>query len=378
MRKYSLILSAVAVTGLTVAAKAAPESVYWFDIRNNVANAALSANQAITSGAVALPFSNGQGDFPNDGPGASPGQRGWGQVLRLCPDVRVTAPANPLHLGNRYPNFDADSDARTGDLWLYSDVLNNQDSPAGTNDVISSIGLDIAITPNVVGQARFGIDSAAFSWQFTDASSPVNFGSTPGAPVGTNGRNGVSGAKYVKVPVNSSSLYATSGGFTPGAANPYKIAKLRLTAGQRNFGANGCTATGFSNTHALESTFNVAMSVNNLLITRTFSTGGNASPEERVSFGYTGGAIEADVSGNSIGGAGIRDAVVQVRLKGDTNGNGFTNTADLGGLITAQGGNGAAASQSAWYLYNLNGDNVINTFDLGTFVSLQTATAACP
>jgi hypothetical protein len=28
--------------------------------------------------------------------------------------------------------------------------------------------------------------------------------------------------------------------------------------------------------------------------------------------GYTGGAVEADVSGNTVGGAGVRDAVIQV------------------------------------------------------------------
>jgi len=44
-----------------------------------------------------------------------------------------------------------------------------------------------------------------------------------------------------------------------------------------------------------------------------------------VSLGYTGGAIEADVSGNTVGGAGVRDAVIQVRLKHDGNGSGNGN-----------------------------------------------------
>jgi hypothetical protein len=155
-----------------------------------------------------------------------------------------------------------------------------------------------------------------------------------------------------------------------------------MTAGDRNFGALGCTNTGFSNTHALESTFNVKMGVNNLLVTRTFSTGGNAVPEEEISLGYFGGAVDGLASGNVTptppANNPNRDAIVQVRLKGDSNGNGLTNTADLGGLVAAQAGNGAGASQLAWYLFNLNGDNLINTFDLGVFVQLQTATAACP
>ena len=340
MRKYSFILSAVAVTGLTVAAKAAPESTYWFDVRNTAAS--------ITTPAV--PFTIGQGDFPDDG-GAG-GGRGNGQVLRVCPTLTG---GQHLSVPTSYPNFDADNNAATGDLWLYSDVLANQDAPAGTNDVISSIGLDMAIG-TTVATPRFEIGTVAWSWTLTDPTVPVNYGFANGV----SSRTGVVGAKYVKVPVSGASLYASAGGLVVGG--PYQLGKLAIGAAAR--GAVGCqTANG---THATNSTYNVTMSVNNLLITRTFSTAGNAVPEERVSLGYTGGAIEADVSGNTVGGAGIRDAVIQVRLKHDGNGSGNVNTLDIpgpNGFNAAQTA-GANINQRQRYLYDRNNNAIVNTLDI--------------
>ena len=352
MRKYSFILSAVAVTGLTVAAKAAPESTYWFDVRPTAASITTPAN----------PFLVGQGDFPNDG-GAG-GGRGNGQILRLCPTNSTnyqTATA-----GTSYPNFDADGDASTGDLWLYTDVLPNADAPAGTGDVISSIGLDMSVATSTAA-TRYEIATVAWSWTLTDPTVPVNYGFANG----TSSRTGVVGAKYVKVPVSGASLYATAGGLTP-SATPYQLGKLRMQAAAR--GAVTCTTTG-ANVHAAASTYDVKLSVNNLLITRTFSTGGNATPEERVSFGYTGGALEADVSGNSVGGAGLYDAKVQVRMKGDTNGSGNVNGLDIGGFTTAQG-LGTGITQAQRYLYDRNNSGNINGLDIGGFTGAQTA--PCP
>lgn len=357
MRKYSFILSAVAVTGLTVAAKAAPESTYWFDVRPTAAS--------ITT--PAAPYTVGQGDFPDDG-GAG-GGRGNGQVLRVSPTL-----AGGQHLFNSFPNFDnggaGDNNAATGDLYLYSDVLANQDAPAGTNDVISSIGIDMAIG-TTTATPRFEIATVAWSWTLTDATVPVNYGFANGV----SSRTGVVGAKYVKVPVSGASLYATAGGLVPGG--PYQLGKLSIGGAARD--AVGCQTA--NTTHANNSTYNVTMSVNNLLITRTFSTGGNAVPEERVSFGYTGGAIEADVSGNTVGGAGVRDGVIQVRLKHDGNGSGNVNTLDIAGPngFNAAQAAGANINQRQRYLYDRNNNGIVNTLDIAGpngFNGLQATT--CP
>jgi len=347
MRKYSFILSAVAVTGLTVAAQAG-ESNYWFDVRPTAAS--------ITT--PTTPFTNGQGDFPNDG-GAG-GGRGNGQVLRVCPSNSTNfQTANPT----TYPNFDADGNASTGDLWLYCDVNDDTDAPTGTGDVISSIGLDMAIG-TTVATPRYEIASVNWAWTLTDATVPVNYGFA----AGVSSRTGVVGAKYVKVPVDGASMYATAGGLTIGG--PYQLGRIRITAAARD--AVGCQTGG---THATNSTYNVNLSVNNLLVTRTFSTGGNAVPEERVSLGYTGGAVEADVSGNTVGGVGIRDAVIQVRLKGDTNGSGNVNGLDIGGFTGAQAA-GTAITQAQRYLYDRNNSGNINGLDIGGFTGAQTA--PCP
>jgi len=381
MRKFSLVLSAVAVTGLTVIAQAAPESVIWFDVRDNV-----GTGQSIT--APTQTFQNGQGEVnalnlvPNDGPIAELGQRGWGQVLRINPVL----PGNQ-HIGTatfpQWPNFDGDQNSSTGDLWMYMDVLPNQDAPAGTNDVISSLGLDIGITANNPASQRYTFTNAVFSWQINDPTVPVNFGMSP-AGTANIAPGGSTSVKYVKVPVSGASVYATAGGFTIGG--PYRIAKLSVTGAVRNANAAGCTYTsdapaGNRGLHNFESSYKVNLSVNNLLVTRTFSTGGNATPEERVSFGYTGGAVESDVSGNTVGGAGVRDALIQVRMKGDGNGNGSTSTPDVNFFLAAQatnGGLGNNITQAQAYCFDRNGNGAIQTNDTNMFLAFQTAAGSCP
>jgi len=354
MRKYSFILSAVAVTGLTVGAQAAPESTYWFDVRPTAAS--------ITT--PAAPFTFGQGDFPDDG-GAG-GGRGNGQVLRISPTL-----VGNQHLANSYPNFDGDNNAATGDLWLYADVLANQDAPAGTGDVISSVGIDAAIS-TTAATPRFEIGTVAWSWTYVDNGGNANFG----VANGTSSRTGVVGAKYVKVPVSGASTYATAGGLTP-SATPYQLGKFAIGGAARD--AVSCATV--NTTHATNSTYTVTMSINNLLITRTFSSGGNATPEERVSLGYTGGAIEADVSGNTVGGAGVRDAVIQVRLAHDGNGSGNVNTLDIGGangFLAAQAALGSI-NQRQRYLFDRNNNGTVNTLDISGangFLGLQATT--CP
>lgn len=360
MRKYSLVLSAVAVTGLTVSAFGAAESTYWFDVRPTAA----------TITAPVAPYTIGQGGgFPDDG-GAG-GGRGNGQVLRVSP---VLSGNQHLAVPSGFPNFDADNNESTGDLWLYTDVLPNADSPLGTNDVISSIGLDMAISTSAA-TPRFEIGAVAWTWTYTDAN--TNFGKSDGtSTAAVAGPRGVTGAKFVKVPVSPASAYATAGGLTP-SATPYQLGKLRITGAAR--GSISCATA--ATTHAANSTYNVNLSINNLLITRTFSTGGNATPEERVSLGYTGGALEADVSGNTVGGAGVRDAIIQVRMKHDGNGSGNVNNLDISG---ANGFNAAAAAglninQTQRYLFDRNNNGSINNLDIsGTNGFNGMAAAACP
>lgn len=354
MRKFSLVLSAVAVTGLTVAAQAG-ESNYWFDVRPTAAS--------ITT--PAAPFTFGQGDFPDDG-GAG-GGRGNGQVLRVCPTISNGYHNSPTGAGPSYPNFDADGNAATGDLWLYVDVNPSNDVPVSAGDVISSIGLDMAIS-TTASAPRFEIGTVNWSWTLTDPTVPVNYGFANGV----SSRTGVVGAKYVKVPVSGASTYATAGGLTP-SGTPYQLGKLSIGAAGR--GAVNCnTAT---TTHATNSTYTVNMSVNNLLITRTFSSGGNATPEERVSFGYTGGAIEADVSGNTVGGAGVRDALIQVRLKDDSNGSGHVTSLDISGFTTAQNKvPNTSINQRERYLFDRNNNGTVTSLDISGFTGAQNA--PCP
>lgn len=372
MRKYSFILSAVAVTGLTVVAQAAPESTYWFDARPNTGAAGTAGN--ITS--PGAPYTIGQGEavaLDDVGILIAGGGRGNGQILRVSPTL-----AGGQHLFNSFPNFDTvagvpgtgDANKSTGELYLYCDVLANQDAPAGTNDVISSIGLDMAIATSVA-TPRFEIGTVAWSWTLTDATVPVNYGFANGV----SSRTGVVGAKYVKVPVSGASTYATAGGLTVGG--PYRLGRLAITGAARD--AVSCATA--ANTHANNSTYNVNLSVNNLLVTRTFSSGGNASPEERVSLGYTGGALEADVSGNTVGGAGARDAVIQVRLAHDGNGSGNVNNLDISGangFNTAQAA-GLNITQRQRYLFDRNNNGSINNLDISGangFNGIQATT--CP
>lgn len=361
MKKFSFVLAAVAVTGLTVTAYALPETTLFFDIRDNSAGV-----QSITT--PANPFLIGQGDFPNDG-GAG-GGKGNGQVLRLMPTI-----SNNLHLHasapagtNYYPNFDADNNAATGSLNLYADVGDDAGA-VGAGDVISSIGVDIGITAPATTGVRYSIASSAWSWTITDPSSPVNYGFSSGTAV-NGGIGGHTGLKYVKVPVDGASLYATAGGLTPGSLT--RIGRLAVTAAPRT-----CNFTG-ANTHANESTYNVFLSVNNLLITRTFSNV-VADTEERVSFGYFGGAVDADVSGNTVGGAGNRDAIIQVRMKNDANGSGNVTTADItfaGNGFTPSQSAGAGITQLQRYLHDRNNSGTVTTADIAGFTASQAS--PCP
>jgi hypothetical protein len=327
MRKVAtLLLTACVFAGLSSAVWAA-DSNYWFDIRDNT-----SANQNITSGTPVIPFNNGQEIGQNAFNG---GGRGDGQVLRLNPVV-----SNNFHMRNAYPNFDNDNNLATGDLQLFVDVT---DDPSGTGDVISSIGINFGIT-NLAPGTGAANKIAALSWTWNAANwGGTNAGTAPGAVVGANPPTGWNGAKAVKVPVNNSAVYDTTGGLVP-SATPYRLGNLRVTAGARTAGAAS---------HTVNSTYAVNMSVNDLLITRVFQTGGDAT--EMVSFGYVGANLDTAVSGSTVGATSTAaDAVIKIAMKGDNNGNGTVTGIDgLGFTAAAQ--RAAGIKQNEAFLFNNNG-----------------------
>jgi hypothetical protein len=352
MRKFSFVLSAVAV--VAIASIATAQSTQFWDVRDNT-----GAGQSIT--AAAPPFSVGQGDFPNDGgaPSAGTNSRGNGQVLRLNPTV-----SNGFEIRPAYPNFDGDGNKSTGKLWLYVDVA---DDASGVGDVISSIGNDIIIAAPVAG--RYQIATTAYAWE--PAGAVTWSGTSNGTPSGPGGTLGVNDARAVKVPVSGSpAMYNTAGGLVPNPGGaPYRLAKLRATAASRG---TGCTANA---AHATGSSYNLNMAVDSLLITRVYNGAGDA--QEDVSFGYTGGAPEAAVNGNTVGAgsAGVRDAVVQVRMQGDSNGNGTVTGIDIAGF-TAASTLGANITQAQRYLYDNNNNGTVTGIDVSGFTAASAA--PCP
>jgi len=349
MRKYSLVLAAGIVASLSAIASA--QTNIFFDIRNNTGSGV--SGQSITT--PTTPFTVGQGfnttssNWANDG--LAGGGKGNGQILRLMPKLSNnlnSTPASP-GFGNSWPNFDADNNCSTGDLNLFADVGADD---GGTNGVISSIGIDCTIAAAV---SRYAIESTNWAWTLTDPSSPVNYGFAAGSPSGTNGVLGFTGAKYVKVPVDAASMYATGGGLTQNSLT--MLGRLRVTAGFRNQIAGGCTPAG-SGAHANGSTFAVSLGMNNLLITRTYQTITTpAAVDEMVSFGYSAGATDTAFNGSTGPVVGAPDATIQVRMKADANGDGRATAPDLGTLTPLVNAAAGTISQGQRYLWDMNGAN---------------------
>lgn len=348
MQKTSIVLAAGIVASLSTYASA--QTNFFFDIRNNTG---VSPNgQPIT--APLPPFTVGQGfnttsspPWPNDG--VAGGGKGNGQILRLMPKLSNGLHSDPTSpgFGNSWPNFDGDGNCSTGDLNLFADVGADD---AGTAGVISSVGIDAAIT---APGSRYAIESTNWAWTLNDATVPVNYGFAPGTPSGPGGQLGFSGAKYVKVPVSGASIYATAGGLTQNTLT--MLGRLRVTAGFRNQVATGCTPNA---AHATGSTFSVSLTMNNLLITRTYSTVATpALTDEIVSFGYTGGAPDATFNGSTGPTVGVADATIQVRMKADANGDGRATAPDLGTLSPLVNAPANTISQGQRYLWDMNGIN---------------------
>lgn len=380
MKRTSMILACGIVAGL--AASSMAQSTVWMDIRDNV-----SANQLITSGTAVFPFTEGQGaeGAPNLNFGAgaiNSGRRGAGEILRISPTF-VAQPGQ--HTGTSYPNMDADGTYRTGNAWIYMDVA---DDASGTGDVISSLGLDTILT-SATGTMANTIASAAVTI-FNDATVAASAGGSPATPWNgvVNGASNLAnppsvlGSKAVRVPVTTGPAYAASLGIQPSVVGPYRVGQLRVTAGNRN-----CT---FSTSNAANSSYNVKLTVNNLLCTRVFQSGGDAQEDLNIGYdpyGTSGGFGTLDVSINgSTNGASSSsaDMVIQVRVKGDFTGDGRVLVNDLAGFNSARavgGGTFPTAKQFQTYCGDFAAnDRKVLVNDLAGFNSARAnaATAPCP
>lgn len=392
MKRTSMILACGIVAGLA-ASSMAQDSSFFYDLRDNVTSAGTGIGGQLI-GTPANPYLQGQNPAAGSGNSAdrfgvaavNGGGRGAGGVLRIGPVQanNAHATANPAGSGTGWPNYDVDTNNATGRLWLY---LNVNDDASGTGDVISSIGLDHNITngPNLV-TARNAIGSVAFT-MFNDATVAAQAGGSPAVPwngVVDGASNlatppSVIGSKAVRVPVTTGPAYAASLGIQPNAGL-YRIGQLRVTAGARN-----CTQRN-SNLHVDNSTYSLKASVNNLLCTRVFQSGGDAV--ENISMGYdpfvangTFGTLDASVSGSVVGTSAAPDAAIQVRLRGDFNGDGNVTNGDLAGFNNALGANTAGTLKvSQTYLGDYNNNRTVTNADLAGFSAAlgNSGVSPCP
>jgi len=384
MKRTSMILACGIVAGLAASSMAQDSSIFY-DVRDNVTSAGTGIGGQLI-GTPATPYTQGQNPAAGGGNSAdrfgvaavNAGGRGAGGVLRLAPVATTNSHANVA-----WPNYDTDTNGSTGNLWLY---LNVQDDASGTGDVISSIGLDHNITngPNLV-TARNAIGSVAFT-MFNDATVAAQAGGSPAVPwngVVDGASNlatppSVIGSKAVRVPVTTGPAYAASLGIQPVPASLYRIGRLRVTAGARN-----CTQRS-ANLHVDNSTYSLKASVNNLLCTRVFQSGGDAV--ENISMGYdpfvangTFGTLDASVSGSVVGTSAAPDAAISIRLHGDFSGDGNVTGADLAGFNAAVNANLAGTLKvSQTYLADFNNNRTVTGADLAGMNAAITASLTCP
>lgn len=402
MRKGTLILSLV-VVGMVASMALAGDSNLWFDARDNTTSAGTGVGgQLIAPGAPVQPYINGQQPPAGGGNSAvrfgaantavNGGARGAGGVLYLNPVQAGGAEhtANPAGSGSAWPNYDADLNSSTGRLWLYMDV--NPDDAAGSGQVISSLGIDTNVSAGPLAtQPRNAVGSLAFT-MINDATVAAAAGGSPAAPWNgvVNGvQSGsapnagcpacvlsVTGSKGVRVPVTTGPTYAASLGMQPNVTGPYRVGRLDVVAGTRV--CSGRQA----NAHVDNSTYTVKLSVNNLLITRVFQSGGDA--DEQVSFGYDpyagSAAIDGAVSGSTAGNTSANpDAAIVIRLHGDFNGDGNVTGADVAGFnlaVAASGGGTATVAQM--YLGDFNNSRSVTGGDVAGFNGAVAASGTCP
>lgn len=366
MTKKTLVLAAC--LAMVVASSAMAQSVIWTDARPN--NAASGVNTITgTLGAI--------NPYPVDN--VNGGRKGAGQIVRLEPKhADAWETANPT----AFPNHDGDGDRSTADIWIYMDV---NDDPSGTGDVISSLGLDAQVTKlgtlvrNTLASTTLEIinDNTVFNSITPAGGNPWN-NKIDGTPSGLN----VNGAKSVRVPVEAGPTYNAALGITPRASGltdiPYRVGKIRVVAGTRQ-----CT---FSPVHTANSTYEVRLKANNLLITRVYNGAGDAV--EMINYGYDGaGAPEGPaISGNdTVSVSSLADAVVEIRMKGDFTGDGRVTSADNSTSV-GMGQAVADATDNLFQSYcgDFSGDNRTTSADLGNSAgtgyvnALSVRSPSCP
>lgn len=357
MNKKTLVLCAC--VAMVFASSAMAQSVIWMDARPNSAASGINTITGTLGAINPYPIDNVNG-----------GRKGAGQVLRLEP-----VHADGLHTANptAFPNHDGDGNRSTGDLWIYMDV---NDDPSGTGDVISSLGLDAQVTKlgtlarNTIVSSTLEIinDNTVFNSITPAGGSPWN-NKIDGTPSGLN----VGGAKSVRVPVEAGPAYNATLGIEPRASGltdiPYRVGKMHFVSGARQ-----CT---FSPVHTANSTYEVRLKANNLLITRVFNGAGDA--DEQINYGYdVAGAPEGPaISGNdTVTVSAIADGVVEVRMKGDYTGDGRVTGADNGPHSTAVGD--ATDNTLQTFAGDFSGDNRVTGADNGGFLAASTASLSCP
>lgn len=340
MNRSFCTVVALCVVSAFAAAAVAQDSIIFADVRNNE----ISANTATNYNALSAPATM-TGPFAQSPPAGTSGKRGAGQILRINPKR-----ANGAHttVATSFPNLDGDGNRATGDLWVYMDVINDA---SGTDGVISSVGLDFDLTFTGT-TSRFVLESVSFTMNNDGRvlDSIANPAATPWNGVANGAASGIdwNDARAVAVPVIAGPAYSSTNRLTPRFANigawsatstvvPYRLGRLRATAANRTCGVAGAMTGAPDANHASNSTYNVFMQVDSLLITRVFATGGDTI--ENVSFGINaGGSPDAAQSGNvpNVSSA-VADAQIQIREKGDFTGDGRVTGADNTGYYAAAG-----------------------------------------
>ncbi|MBE7505124.1 MAG: hypothetical protein HS101_02440 [Planctomycetia bacterium] len=371
MNKKTLVLCAC--VAMVFASTAMAQSVIWCDVRANsiATNPGTNANlNAITGGL------GGNQPFLFDN--VNGGRKGGGQTLYLEP-VRV-AGVGALHTDfpTAFPNavgintlngLGMDGDRSDGDIWVYMDV---NDDASGTGDVISSLGLDVVVTPPATPRntmtATFEMmnDGSVFNQVTPAGSGPWN------SKIDTFNAGGAN--KAVRVPVEAGPTYNAALGIQPRPSGltdmPYRVGRIGVQAG--TFGCVGRTAT-----YRAQSTYEIRLKANNLLVTRVFNGAGDAV--EMINYGYdAAGAPEGPaISGNdTVSVSALADATVVIDIKGDFTGDGRVTSADAGPM-------GAAAAdttdnQFQAFFGDFSGDSRVTSADIGGFVTADAVDTPCP
>lgn len=293
------------------------------------------------------------------------GRRGAGQVLRLEPKH-----ADQWEQSIGFPNLDGDADRSTGDIWVYMDV---EDDPGMADEVVAAMGLDISIQAastharSRIWDISFELvnDGSVINSQEPPEQYPWHAVSSgelvPGDP--PSWRN----AKAIRMPFGVEGIVPRD----PATNPPYRLGRLRVTAGTRN-----CT---FDLQHVVHSTFNVYLTPNDLFVGRMDQ--GLAATIEHIAFGYDASGLPETprVDGNAVGTfSSLPDAVIEIRLKGDFSGDGRVTSADNGPFSNAAFMDATDNVLQA-YCGDFSGDNRVTAGDVNGYnEALLSRSPSCP